>query len=474
MIGGWERRRWAVLALLCVAQFVDVLDVNAVIVALPAVGLDLGFSPEDLQWVVTAYVLFFGGFLLLAGRLSDLYGRRRMFVVGLAVFTASSLACGLAGSPLALVAFRAVQGLGAAIVAPAALSIISITFTGGRERNLAMGVWTAVAAGGGAAGLVLGGFITDSLGWPWIFFVNVPIGVLGIALSFVLLGAGRGERAARRLDVWGAVTVTAGLFLLVYGLTRAEEAGFGSPLTLAALALALVLLATFLFVERSVADPLVPLRVFRSPDLSGSALVAFANTATTSSVGIIAILYLQEVLAYSPTRAGLLGLPFSLSVVMGSFLGSRLTGSLGARRTMALGLLGICGATLLISGISAEGGLPYVLSNAVLAGLSLGCSAVASTTRGTAAVEAEERGLASGVLNSSAQIGTALGLAALITVAAARTGALAGGEEASAAAMVEGFRAAFYVATGLAVAGALVPLLLMRGKEQAPLEKGAV
>ena len=467
MMGG--RRRWAVLALLCVAQFVDVLDVNAVIVALPVVGRDLGFSPEDLQWVVTAYVLFFGGFLLLAGRLSDLYGRRRMFVVGLAVFTASSLACGLAGSPLALVAFRAVQGLGAAMVAPAALSIISTTFSRGRERNLAMGVWTAVAAGGGAAGLVLGGFITDSLGWPWIFFINVPIGVLGIALSFVLLGAG--ERAARRLDVWGAVTVTAGLFLLVYGLTRAEEAGFGSPLTLAAVAFALILIISFLFVERSVADPLVPLRVFRSPDLSGSALVAFANTATTSSVGIIAILYLQEVLAYSPTQAGLLGLPFSLSVVMGSILGSRLTGSLGARRTMALGLLGICGATLVIAGISAEGGLPYVLSNAVLAGLGLGCSAVASTTRGTAAVGEEERGLASGVLNSSAQIGTALGLAALITVAAARTEALAGGGEATAAALVEGFRAAFYVATGLAAAGALVPLFLMRGRE---LKKGDV
>ncbi len=198
-----EARRWPALALLCVAQFVDVLDVNAVIVALPVVGRDLGFSPEDLQWVVTSYVLFFGGFLLLAGRLSDLCGRRRMFVLGLTVFTASSLACGLAGSPLALVAFRAVQGLGAAIVAPAALSIISTTFTGGRERYLAMGVWTAVAAGGGAAGLVLGGFITDSLGWEWIFFVNVPIGVLGIALSFVLLGASRGEQAARRLDVWG-------------------------------------------------------------------------------------------------------------------------------------------------------------------------------------------------------------------------------------------------------------------------------
>jgi EmrB/QacA subfamily drug resistance transporter len=465
--------RWAALALLCAAQFVDVLDINAVIVALPVVGRDLGFAPEDLQWVITSYVLFFGGFLLLAGRLSDLYGRRRMFVAGLALFTASSLACGLAGSPLALVAFRAVQGLGAAIVAPAALSIISNTFTEGRERNLAMGVWTAVAAGGGAAGLVLGGFITDTLGWPWIFFVNVPVGVVGVVLSFVLLEADREERAPRRLDAWGAVTVTAGLFLLVYGLTRAEEVGFGSTLTLAAVALALILLLAFLFVERRVADPLVPLRVFRSPGLSGSALVAFANTATTSPVGVIAVLYLQDVLAYSPTQAGLLGLPFSLSVVVGSFLGSRLTGTLGARGTMALGLLGISGAALLITGISAEGGLAYVLSNAALSGLALGCSAVASTTRGTSAVGEEERGLASGVLNSSAQIGTALGLAALITLAAARTEALAGGGLATAAALVEGFRTAFYAATGLALAGALVPLLLMRGRGQRPGEVDA-
>jgi MFS family permease len=327
-------------------------------------------------------------------------------------------------------------------------------------------VWTAVAAGGGAAGLVLGGFITDSLGWSWIFFINVPIGVVSIVLSFVLLEAGRGERAARRLDVWGAVTVTAGLFLLVYGFTQAEEAGFGSSFTLAAVAFALVLLATFLFVERSVADPLVPLRVFRSRGLSGSALVAFTNTATTSPVGIIAVLYLQGVLAYSPAQAGLLGLPFSLSVVVGSFLGSRLTGSFGARRTMALGLLGISVSTLVIVGISAEGGLTYVISNAVLSGLALGCSAVASTTRGTSAVEEGERGLASGVLNSSAQIGTALGLALLITVAAARTEALTGGGVATAAALVEGFRTAFYVAVGLAVTGALVPLFLMRGEER--------
>ena len=454
-------RRWWVLILLCVAQFVDVLDVNAVVVALPSIGRELGFSQGDLQWVVTAYVLFFGGFLLLAGRLADLFGRRRMFVLGLALFAASSLLCGLAWSPLALVVFRAAQGLGAAIVAPAALAIISTTFPEGRERNLAMGVWTAVAAGGGAAGLVLGGLLTDALGWEWIFFVNVPVGAAGVALSFVLLEADRGERASRRLDLPGAVTVTAGLVLLVYGLTRAEGAGLGSPLTLGTLALALTLLAAFLFVERSVSDPLVPLRVFRTRDLSGSALVAFTNTATTSPVGVLVVLYLQEVLAYSPTLAGLLGLPLTLSVVAGSFLGSRLMGSLGARRTMTLGLLGICAATLITTGISSEGGLAYVVSGAALSGLGLGCSAVASTTRGTSAVEEEVRGLASGLLNSSAQVGTALGLAVLFVIAVARTDAVAVGGEPGAEALVAGYRWAFFVGAGIAALGAAAALRLV-------------
>jgi EmrB/QacA subfamily drug resistance transporter len=465
-------RRWWALILLCVAQFVDVLDINAVIVALPTIGRELGFSQGDLQWVVTSYVLFFGGFLLLAGRLADLFGRRQMFVVGLALFAASSLLCGLAWSPLALVVFRAAQGLGAAIVAPAALAIISTTFPEGRERNFAMGVWTAVAAGGGAAGLVLGGLITDVLGWEWIFFVNVPVGAAGVVLSFVLLEADRGEQTSRRLDLPGAITVTVGLLLLVYGLTRAEEAGPGSPLTLGTMALALSLLAAFLLVERSVSDPLVPLRVFRVGNLSGSALVAFANTATTSPVGIIAVLYLQEVLTYSPTLAGMLGLPFSLSVVAGSFLGSRLTGTLGARHTMALGLMAICGATLLITGISAEGGLFYVISNATLSGLALGCSAVASTTRGTSAVKEEDRGLASGLLNSSAQVGTALGLAVLFTVAVARTDAVAAGGEPSGEALVAGYRWAYFVGAAIALLGGLAAFFLVREKAVERAEAG--
>ena len=459
-----DLRRWWALALLCVAQFVDVLDINAVIVALPSIGRELGFSRGDLQWVITTYVLFFGSFLLLAGRLADLLGRRRMFVAGLALFSLSSLGCGLAGTPAVLLVARAAQGLGAAIVAPAALAIISTTFREGPERNLAMGVWTAVAAGGGAAGLVLGGLITDLLGWEWIFFVNVPLGVAGIALSYILLQEDHGVEASRRPDLLGAITITAGLVILVYGLTRAEDEGFGSPLTLGSLGLAASLIASFVLVERSVADPLVPLRIFRTRDLTGSALVAFTNTAVTAPVGVLAVVYLQEVLAYSPTLAGLLGLPFSLSVVVGSFLGSRLVGRFGAGLTMTWGLLGICAATLVSAGISAGGGVGYVVSGAALSGLALGCSAVASTTRGTSAME-DERGLASGLLNSSAQVGTAIGLAVLFTVAAARADTLTGGSEPTAEALVAGYRLAFFVGAGLAVAVALVAHFVGRKKE---------
>jgi MFS family permease len=285
---------------------------------------------------------------------------------------------------------------------------------------------------------------------------------VGVALSFALLEGDSGERASHRLDLPGAATVTAGLVLLVYALTRAEEAGIGSPLTLGVLTLALALLAAFLLVERGASDPLVPLRALRNRDLSGSALVAFANTATTSPVGVIAVLYLQEVLRYSPTLSGLLGLPLSLSVVVGSLVGSRLTGTLGARRAMALALLCICGGTLLVTGISADSGLPLVLANAVLSGLALGCSAVAATTRGTSAVTEKERGLASGLLNSSAQVGTALGLAVLFAVAASRTAALSAGVEPTAEALVAGYRWALVAGAGIAALGAAAALGLVR------------
>jgi EmrB/QacA subfamily drug resistance transporter len=463
-VGGHTRveRKDAALILLCVAQFVDVLDVNAVIVALHSIGQDLGFSQAGLQWVVSAYVLFFAGFLLLAGRVADLWGRRRTFVVGLAVFTAASLCCGLSVSKEMMVVSRAFQGLGAATTAPAALSIITTIFAEGRERDRAVAAWTAVAAGGGAAGLLLGGFITDVLGWQWIFFVNVPVGAAGIALSQVLLPESRDPAASRRLDLLGAGTVTSGLVLLVLALTRTEEAGFGSPITLVTLGFAAALFGAFVFVERRAADPLVPLGLFRLRGLVGAALVAFALTAATAPVGVLVTLYLQNTLGYPASFAGLAGLPFSLCVIAGSMLGGRISGRIGGRVTMSLGLAVVAVSALLTAGISAEGGVAYVLAGAALSGLGLGCASVASTARGTSAVEEGKRGLASGFMNTSAQVGTALGLAALLTLAAARTAALSDGAESAAEALVAGYRLAFLVAAGVASLGVVAALYFFR------------
>ena len=458
-------RKGAALALLCVAQFVDVLDVNAVIVALHSIGEDLGFSRAGLQWVVSAYVLFFAGFLLLSGRVADLWGRRRTFVAGLALFTGASLCCGFSVSPAMLVASRALQGLGAAITAPAALSIITTIFEEGPERDRAVAAWTAVAAGGGAAGLLLGGLITDSLGWAWIFFVNVPVGVAGISLSYVLLPESRDPSASRGLDLLGAGTVTAGLLLLVLGLTRIEEAGLGSPSTLATLCLAAVSLGAFVFVERRAADPLVPLGLFRLRGLVGAALVAFALTAATAPVGVLVTLYLQSTLGYSASFAGLAGLPLSLCVIAGSVLGGRLAGRVGGRATMALGLAAVAASALVTAGIAAEGGVGYVLAGAALSGLGLGCASVAATARGTSAVERGDRGFASGLMNTSAQVGTALGLAALISLAAARTAALSGGTGAGDEALVAGYRLAFLVAAGVASLGVVAALHFFRRAE---------
>ena len=455
-------RKGAALVLLCVAQFVDVLDVNAVIVALHSIGQDLGFSQAGLQWVVSAYVLFFAGFLLLSGRVADLWGRRLTFVAGLAVFTAASLCCGLSVSPEMLVISRAFQGLGAATTAPAALSIITTIFAEGRERDRAVAAWTAVAAGGGAAGLLLGGLITDVLGWEWIFFVNVPVGVAAIALSHVLLPESRDPAASRRLDLLGAGTVTSGLVLLVLGLTRTEEAGFGSPTTLATLGLAATFFGAFVFVERRAADPLVPLRLFRLHALVGAALVAFALTAATAPVGVLVTLYLQNTLGYSASLAGLAGLPFSLCVIAGSMMGGRISERIGGRVTMSLGLAVVAASALVTAGITAEGGVAYVLAGAALSGLGLGCASVASTARGTSAVEEGKRGLASGFMNTSAQVGTALGLAALLTLAATRTAALSDGAESAAEALVAGYRLAFLVAAGVASLGVVAALYFFR------------
>jgi EmrB/QacA subfamily drug resistance transporter len=463
-IGGYARveRKGTALVLLCVAQFMDVLDVNAVIVALHSIGRDLGFSQAGLQWVLSAYVLFFAGFLLLSGRVADLWGRRRTFVAGLAVFTAASLCCGLSVSQEMLVVSRAFQGLGAATTAPAALSIITTIFAEGRERDRAVAAWTAVAAGGGAAGLLLGGLITDILGWEWIFFVNVPVGVTGIALSHVLLPESRDPAAVRGLDLLGAGTVTSGLMLLVLGLTRTEEAGFSSPPTLAMLGLAAALFVTFVFVERRAADPLVPLRLFRLRELVGAALVAFALTAATAPVSVLVTLYLQNTLGYPASVAGLAGLPFSLCVIAGSVLGGRISGHIGGRATMSLGLAVVAASAVVTAGITPDGGVAYVLAGAALSGLGLGCASVAATARGTSVVEEGKRGLASGFMNTCAQVGTALGLATLLTLAASRTAALSDSAESASEALVAGYRLAFLVAASVPSLGIVAALYSFR------------
>jgi EmrB/QacA subfamily drug resistance transporter len=446
--------RRAALAILCAAQFVDVLDVNVVLVALPAIGRDLGLAPGALQWVVTAYALVFAGFLLLAGRLADLLGPRRLFMAGLALFTLASLGCGLAREPLMLIAGRALQGLGAAITAPAALAIITTSFREGRERNRAVGTWTAVAAAGGATGVVTGGAITASLGWEWVFFINLPVGLAALALAPVVLPADRAAAATRGVDILGAATVTAGLALLVFAFSRAQHGGLGSAEALAPLALSASLVTAFLLIERRVLDPLVPLRIFRSRDLLAATLAAAALTATTSAGGVVGTLYLQGVLGYSPGVAGLAALPLSLSVVAGSIAGPRAIRLAEPRATMAVGLLGVCVGALVATRISASGGLGYILAGGVFEGFGLGLASVAATASGTATVAEDERGLASGVLTTAAQIGTAVGVSALVWLATARADALARGDPPPEA-VVAGYRWAFLAAAGIAALAAV-------------------
>jgi EmrB/QacA subfamily drug resistance transporter len=461
------RRRWLALGLLCVAQFVVVLDATIVAVALPEIQRDLGFSQSGLQWVISAYTLVFGGFLLLAGRAADLWGRRRMFMVGLAVFTGASLACGLAASPTALVLGRIAQGLGAAIVAPSALSSLTTLFPEGDGRGRALGVWTAAAAGGGATGWLLGGLLAGSLGWEWVFFINLPVGLAGAALAPVLVPESRDQGAPPRLDVAGAVSVTAGLTLLVYGITRVEEEGLASPVTLSSLASSVVLLALFVVVEGRVRHPLVPLGVFRSRVLLGANLVALVLTAATTPPMLLCTLYVQQVLGFPPAQAGLVFPPFNLAVIGGSLLGPRLVARLGPRTTMVCGLIAISAGSAILLGVSPHGGgyLLYLIPAFVLMGTGLGCASVASTGSGTAAADGSLQGLASGLLNSAAQIGTVLGLAILVPLSAARTQTLAESIPADAA-LVGGFELAFLGAAVISACGIAIATLLTGQKRQ--------
>jgi EmrB/QacA subfamily drug resistance transporter len=471
----FERRRWIALALLCVAQFVVVLDASIVNVALPTIGGALDFSQDDLSWVVNAYVLTFGGFLLLGGRLADLLGRRRVFMGGLILFALASLAGGFANSEGALIAARAVQGLGAAILSPAALSIVTTTFRDGAERNKALGAWGAVAGSGGAAGVLLGGVLTEYVGWEWVLWVNVPIGIAAAALAPRLIAESRSESATRHFDVAGAISVTAGLSVLVYGLVEAPNAGWGSGQTIGLLAAAVALLGAFVAVERRSAAPLVPFRIFRLRTLTGANVIGILTGASLFSMFFFISLYMQNVLGFSAIEAGLAYLPLAVSIILAAGVASQLVTRIGFRPVLAAGMALIAGGLLWFGQISADGGyVADILGPSLLAAVGLGFAFVPQTIAAVSGVGEHEAGLASGLINTSQQIGGALGLALLSTVAFTQIDDAAAGAAPNPSVLTDGYADAFMVGAGIALLGVLATLTLIRGRDsRAHVELGA-
>jgi EmrB/QacA subfamily drug resistance transporter len=460
------RRRWSALALIVTAQFMVILDVAIVNVALPSIKSDLGFSGTGLQWVITAYAIMFGGALLLGGRLADLLGRRRMFVAGLALFALSSLLCGFAWSSGSLIGFRALQGLGGALLAPAALSLLMTTFAEGRERNLALGIYGAASGSGAAAGVLLGGLLTSYFGWSWIFFLNVPVGAAAIALTPFLLRESRADLPHRHFDLAGAATVTGGLMLLVYALTRATSDGWTSAVTLGLLGGAAALVAAFLAIESRSRSPLLPLRIFRLRTLSAAnATMALVGAATFSEFFLLT-LYVQDVLHYSAVQSGVAFSAFALSVVVASNLAQAVVGRIGIRATLTAGLALATISVGLLTRLPVDGHYFSDLFPAfVLGGTGLGFSFVPVTIASLAGVERADAGVASGLVNTSRQIGGAIGLAAMSTIAASAASSYAHAHAlsvASAPATVNGFQTSFDVLGGLLVAAIVVAGVFLR------------
>ena len=473
-----SRRRWSALALIVTAQFMVILDVAIVNVALPSIRNDLGFSATGLQWVITAYAIFFGGTLLLGGRLADLLGRRRMFIAGLALFSASSLLSGFAWSSGSLVAFRALQGLGGALLAPAALSLLMTTFAEGRERNRALGIYGAASGSGAAAGVLLGGVLTSYFGWSWIFFINVPVGVAAIALTPFLLRDSRADLPHRHFDLAGAATVTSGLMLLVYALTRATTDGWSSPVTLGLLGGAAALIAAFIGIESRSHAPLLPLRIFRLRALSAANATMALVGAVTFSEFYVLTLYVQDVLHYSAVQSGVAFVAFALSVVVTSNLAQAVVGRVGVRTTLMTGLTLATISLALLTRVPVDGAYFSDLFPAfVLGGAGLGFSFVPVTIASLAGVERADAGVASGLVNTSRQIGGAVGLAAISTIAASAASGYAhahGLAVTSPSATVSGFQIAFVVLGGLLVAALVVAGVFLRPARERVEEVEAV
>ncbi|MEA2288595.1 MAG: hypothetical protein QOD55_592 [Solirubrobacteraceae bacterium] len=462
------RAKWLALILLAVTQFVIVLDASIVNVALPSIGRALEFSQDDLSWVVNAYTLTFGGFLLLGGRLADLLGRRRVFMGGLVLFSVASLVGGFAQSDVWLIAARAVQGLGAAIISPAALSLVTTMFAEGAERNKALGVWGAVAGSGGAAGVLLGGMLTQWAGWEWVLFVNVPIGLAVAALAPRLLPESRDTGRARAFDVAGAVSVTAGLAILVYALVDANNAGWGSTQTIGLSALAIALLGTFLAVETRTRHPLMPFAIFRLRTLRGANVVGLLIGMALFAMFFFLSLYLQQVLGYDALKAGFAYLPLAVSIILSAGVASALVTRIGFKPTLIAGLLLIAVGLVWLSRVSAPGGsyVGDVLFPSLLTAWGLGLAFVPVTIAAVTGTRPDEAGLASGLINTAQQVGGALGLALLAAVANGRTdAAVAAGERNPAVALTQGFQDAFLAGAGLALLAALLATVLISSRD---------
>lgn len=453
---------WTALALLCAAQFVGVLNFQVGSIALPAIGRGLALSPGGLQWVVSANALAYGGALLLGGRLADLYGHRRLFMVGLALFGAASLACALAPWATILIAARSAQGLGTALSIPAAMALLADTYPEGKGRNRALGIWGASGPLGGITGLLLGGVLADTLGWRWIFVPSATVATLVVLLAPRLLAAHRERAATARLDVAGALTGMAGVVALVYGLSGVARAGPSVVAVLLPLAVAAGLLALFVCVEGRASSPLVPFGFLRDRQRTGAYLVAFLHSASTNTPAFFFTLYMQEISGHTLLITGLAFLPCNLAIIVGSALGTRLADRGGFRLPMIAGMGIAATGVALLARMAVGGAYPAtLLPGLLLWGFGLGVAQVGVVGASTAGTTAHDRGLAAGLLNTAAQLGTAVGLALLVSVATVRTAAL-GGVEADAA-TVAGFRWAFLTGGGLAALGLLLALLLARG-----------
>jgi EmrB/QacA subfamily drug resistance transporter len=467
-----ESNKWVVLVLVCLAQFMVILDATIVNVALPSIQQDLGLSEANLQWIVNAYTLVFGGFLLLGGRAGDLIGRKRLFLAGLVVFTVASLLNGLAVNEGMLIGSRALQGLGAAFISPAALSIISTTFSEGAERARALGVWAAIAIGGAAFGLIMGGLLTQLLSWPWIFFVNVPIGIVTFVLALRLIPESRDEHADRAFDVAGAVSVTGGLMSLVYAIVKAETAGWGSAITIGFFALAAILLASFVVIELRSKAPLVRLSIFRVRSLLTANVVMLLVASGMFAMFFFNTLYIQRVLGYGPLKAGLAFLPFTAGVMISAGLASQFAPRIGVRPVAASGMVVSALGMLLLVRLPVDGTyLADVLPSLVVTSLGMGAVFMPLTLIATTGLRDEDQGLASGLFNTSQQIGGALGLAILSTVAASKTTAAGGATDPEA--LVTGFHWAFGGGALFVAGGLVVMLVLLRRRHVARIEAEA-